>query len=59
MAKSFNEEIKNNAIDTMFSLGSIPDSLLLKTIQKESLEGYKKKVNFNFKKIFLNLFLEK
>ena len=46
MAKSFNEEIKNNAIETMFSLGSIPDSLLLKTIQKESLEGYKKKVKF-------------
>jgi len=48
MAKSFTEEIKSNAIDSMFSFNSLPDNLLLKTIQKESLEGYKQKVFFFF-----------
>ena len=46
-AKSFNEEIKKNAIDSMFSINSLPDSLLIRTIQKESLDGYQAKV-FNF-----------
>ena len=43
-AKNFNENIKKNAIDSMFSINSLPDIFLLKTIQKESLENYQKKV---------------
>jgi len=46
-AKSFNQDIKKNAIDSMFSFDSLPDNLLIRTIQKESLEGYQAKV-FNF-----------
>lgn len=45
MAKSFNVEIRLNALDAMFSITFLPENLLLRTIQKESLDGYKKKVN--------------
>lgn len=50
MAKHFDFCIKEQAISSMFSFFELEDNLLLQTIKKESIEGFKKKV-----KLLLNL----
>ena len=42
--QSSNESSDDVGFISMFSINSLPDIFLLKTIQKESLENYQKKV---------------
>lgn len=48
MAKNFNCKIKKKAIDSLFFFKNLNEEILLKTVKKETFEGYQKKVKFCF-----------